>query len=104
MMPHFKSIMWFALACLSIGGPRIYGDDWPLVRGDAFGTAVAHTTLANELEVIWKYPAGKDAGFDATPVISNGVIYIGDSAGTFHAVRMADGKQVWSKDFADSGF
>jgi outer membrane protein assembly factor BamB len=32
------------------------------------------------------------------------VIYIGDSAGTFHAVRLADGKPVWTKGFSDSGF
>ena len=56
------------------------------------------------MDVLWKYPAGKDAGFDATPVIADGVIYIGDSAGTFHAVRLADGKRVWTKGFADSGF
>ena len=43
----------------------------------------------------------QDAGFDATPVIADGVIYIGDSNGTFHAVKLADGKRVWTKDFAD---
>jgi outer membrane protein assembly factor BamB len=105
MMPHFKSIVLLALACPSIGGLTVgYAEDWPLVRGDAFGTGVAHTTIADDLEVVWKYPAGKDAGFDATPVIADGVIYVGDSAGTFHAVRLGGGKRVWSKDFADSGF
>ena len=74
------------------------------VRGDAFGTGVANTSLADDLDVVWKYQAGKDAGFDATPVIADGVIYIGDSAGTFHAVMLADGKRAWTKDFADSGF
>src|SRR6267378_1451977 len=105
MMPRFKFTILLTFACLSIGRVSpIYADDWPLVRGDAFGTGVAHTALADALDVLWKYSAGKDAGFDATPVIADGVIYIGDSAGTFHAVRLADGKQAWSKDFADSGF
>ena len=81
-----------------------HADDWPLVRGDILGTGVAHTTLPDNLEVIWKYSAGKDAGFDATPVIANGVIYIGDSDGSFHAVRLADGSPLWTKNFADSGF
>src|SRR5215210_1518083 len=103
-MPRSRSTILLALAYLSIAGRSVDADDWPLVRGDAFGTGVAHTSLADELEVVWKYPAGKDAGFDATPVIADGVIYIGDSAGTFHAVRMADGKRAWSKEFADSGF
>lgn len=103
-MPRFKVTLLLAIACLSTGGLSVDADDWPLVRGDVFGTGVAHTTLADELEVLWKYAAGKDAGFDATPVIADGVIYIGDSAGTFHAVRLADGKRVWTKEFADSGF
>jgi outer membrane protein assembly factor BamB len=104
MMPRFKSTILLALAYLSIGGLSATADDWPLVRGDEFGTGVAHTALADELDVLWKYPAGKDAGFDATPVVAGGVIYIGDSAGTFHAVQLADGKRVWTKDFADGGF
>ncbi len=103
-MRRIKSTILLAITCLSIGGLSVDADDWPLVRGDAFGTGVAHTTLADELDVLWKYPAGKDAGFDATPVIADGVTYIGDSAGTFHAVRLADGKRVWTKEFADSGF
>ena len=54
--------------------------------------------------MLWKYSAGKDAGFDATAVVADGVIYVGDNAGTFHAVRLADGTAVWTKEFADSGF
>src|SRR6187200_2942267 len=104
MMPHFKATMLLAIACIAICVPSVDADDWPLVRGDAFGTGVARTSVVDELDVLWKYPAGKDAGFDATPVIADGVIYIGDSAGTFHAVGLNDGKKKWTKDFADSGF
>ena len=49
-------------------------DDWPLVRGDSFGTGVAQGALPDELEVLWNYSAGKDAGFEATAVIADGVI------------------------------
>src|SRR5689334_21130631 len=109
MMPRFKTTLLVALACLTAGGPSAKADDWPLVRADEFGTGVARSALADDLDVVWKYSAGKsstakDAGFDATPVIADGVIYIGDSAGTFHADRLADGQRVWTKDFADSGF
>src|SRR4051812_9382458 len=104
MKRRFEFSILLTLAVLSIGVPAVYADDWPLVRGDAFGTGVARTKLVDELDILWKYPAGKDSGFDATPVIAGGVIYIGDSAGTFHAVRLADGKRVWTKDFAESGF
>src|SRR4051812_10980486 len=105
MKLRFNLIMILAFACLLIGGlPFAQADDWPLVRGDPFGTGVARTSLPDTLEVLWKSSAGKDAGFDATAVVADGVIYVGDSAGTFHAVRLADGKRVWTKDFADSGF
>ena len=96
MKPRFKfdDLVGARLSIRSAGRCRVDADDWPLVRGDAFGTGVAHTTLPDELEVLWKYPAGKDAGFDATPVVADGVIYVGDNAGTFHAVRLADGNKV----------
>src|SRR4051794_2535864 len=105
MKPRFKLTIVFALAgILTVAMSSVHADDWPLVRGDSFGTGVAHTSLPDALEVLWKYPAGKDAGFDATAVVAGGVIYVGDSAGTFHAVRLADGKPVWTKPFGDSGF
>src|SRR4051794_14598766 len=82
----------------------IDADDWPVVRGDVLGTGVAKTALPENIDVIWKYSAGKDAAFDATAIIAAGIVYIGDSAGTFHAVRLSDGTGIWKKEFADSGF
>jgi outer membrane protein assembly factor BamB len=105
MKRRFNYVLRVAAAYLLLGGLFCAeADDWPLVRGDVFGTGVAHSPLPDDLDVVWKYTAGKDAGFDATPVIADGVIYLGDSTDTFHAVRLADGKQVWRKGFADSGF
>jgi outer membrane protein assembly factor BamB len=79
-------------------------DDWPMVRGDSLSTGVAKGSLPEAPEVLWKYSAGKDAGFDATAVVADGVVYVGDNAGTFHAVHLADGKNAWKKEFAESGF
>src|SRR5262245_38134524 len=104
MTPPSKLWILLAFAVLQAGELSLAADDWPLVRGDVFGTGVAKTTLSDNLDVLWKYAAGKDAGLDATPVVAGGVIYVGDSAGTFHAVRLADGSRVWTKEFADSGF
>ena len=72
-------------------------DDWPVVRGDMLGTGVAEIALPDELEVLWTYQAADDAGFDATAVVADGIVYVGDNAGTFHAVRLADGTAVWTK-------
>ena len=87
--------------CLSIC-THARADDWPLVRGDAVGSGVANTTLPDQLEILWTYRAGNDAGFDATPVVADGVVYIGDNAGRFHAV--AAGTPVWTKHFEDTSF
>ena len=81
-----------------------HADDWPTARGNSHGTGVAESSLPDNLEILWKYPAGKDAGFDATAVIENNVIYVGDNAGTFHAIHLADGIADWKKEFADSSF
>lgn len=83
---------------------RCRADNWPFVRGNLFGSGVAESTLPDTPELLWKFSAGKDAGFDATPVVADGVVYLGDNAGTFHALKLADGTEVWKKAFADTGF
>ena len=37
------------------------------------------------------------------PSSPKALIYVGDSEGTLHAVKLADGKPVWTKKFDDSG-
>jgi outer membrane protein assembly factor BamB len=78
--------------------------DWPLVRGDILGTGVAQAEVSDSPQLFWKFAAGKDSGFDATAVIADGVVYIGDNAGVFHAVKLEDGSEVWRKEFPDDGF
>jgi outer membrane protein assembly factor BamB len=93
-----------ALAALAAIAAAASADDWPLVRGDILGSGVAAKPVADELDVLWTYRAGKDAGFDATAVVAGGIVYVGDNAGTIHAVRLADGKAVWTKSFEETGF
>jgi outer membrane protein assembly factor BamB len=81
-----------------------HAEDWPLVRGDVLGSGVANTTLPDQLETLWTYKAADDAGFDATAIVVQGIVYIGDNMGTFHAVRLADGTPVWTKQFEDGSF
>jgi len=77
--------------------------DWPLVRGNALATGVADSEVADTLQRLWEY-AVPDSGFEATAVISAGIVYIGDMDNTFYALRLADGKLVWKQTFEDSGF
>ncbi|MEM1303758.1 MAG: PQQ-binding-like beta-propeller repeat protein, partial [Planctomycetota bacterium] len=83
-------------------GPAAWAD-WPVVRGDAAGTGVASTKLADSLDVLWKVEAA-DAAFEASAAIVDGVVYIGDDAGTLRAVKLSDGSTVWTQTFPDTGF
>jgi outer membrane protein assembly factor BamB len=83
---------------------RAHADDWPVVRGDVLGSGVATSPLSDKLDELWTFHAPGDSGFDATPVITGGIVYIGDSDGTFDAVRLVDGTAVWIKKLGDAGF
>jgi outer membrane protein assembly factor BamB len=114
MKPHFDTParfrnggVVFATLVIVMCGPTngsVRADDWPVVRGDILGSGIAQTTLSDQMEVLWTYPAGDDAGFDATAVVAKGIVYVGDNMGTFHAVRLTDGKPVWTKQFENGGF
>lgn len=93
-----------ALLMTLIGAATTAADDWPVVRGDTLGSGVAQSAVPDELVVQWTYKAKHDAGFDATAVVKDGIVYVGDSAGIFHAVDLSDGSAVWTKDFPDMGF
>ncbi len=77
--------------------------DWPLVRGDALASGVASSPLPENIKPLWKFKI-EESGFEATAVIAEGAIYIGDVDGTFYALRLADGKVLWKQHFKDSGF
>lgn len=65
-----------------------------LHRGHAFAPPPAPPNWPAAPAPLWKFPLG--SGTWAPPVVADGIIYIGTSAGRFHAVRAADGTAVWS--------
>jgi outer membrane protein assembly factor BamB len=77
--------------------------DWPLVRGDAAATGAVAAPLPQPLDILWTYEA-ENSGFEATASIVNGVVYVGDADGTFHAVKLADGTLIWKRTFEQTGF
>ncbi len=89
------------LLCL-LGACPVHAD-WPLVRGDAQASGVASTPLSADLDVLWKVTLD-ESGFEATAIVVDGTIYVGDFDGTFHAFSLNDGKPLWKKTFAESGF
>lgn len=100
----FKRSASVALSATLVLGSLASADDWPFVRNDLCASGVAKGAISDDLDVLWRYPAGGDGGFEATAIVADGVAYVGDNEGTFHAVRLTDGKAAWTKQFEDSGF
>jgi outer membrane protein assembly factor BamB len=65
-----------------------------LRRGERFPPPPSAPQLPAGPAPLWKYHLG--AGTWAAPVVADGVVYLGTSAGRFHAVRAEDGTSVWS--------
>ncbi|HEV2969645.1 MAG TPA: PQQ-binding-like beta-propeller repeat protein [Pirellulales bacterium] len=86
----------------AIAAVDLAGRDWPLVRGDAWASGVARSTLPDNLDAVWKFEVPK-GGFAATPIVVEGMVYIGDLDGAFRAIDLASGKEHW-KFTSQDGF
>lgn len=78
-------------------------DRWPTARGSLAGTGRSAATLALPLAEAWRRDH-EGASFAAVPVIADGMIYIGDLEGTFHAFDLATGKTAWTFKAMEAGF
>jgi outer membrane protein assembly factor BamB len=101
MKQRFKIAILCSLACGWAFGVR--GADWPFYRGNELATAAVKEELPADLDVVWKHTLA-NSGYEATAVIADGVVYLGDVDGTFYAYKLADGSEIWQQKFADSGF
>jgi quinoprotein glucose dehydrogenase len=108
--------MMFALACLPLcassvvsAAPALKGGDWPAYGHDAGGgrfSPLGQITPDNvgKLAVAWTYhmnpiPAVKLARMPAsttTPLVANGLLYLGTPFGRVVALDATTGKQVWA--------
>lgn len=103
MKPRTKQLVACTIAVLTLASSLRAHADWPLVRGDAYATGAVKEKLTRPLDVLWTYEA-PDSAFEATAAIIDGVVYVGDVDGTFHAIDLKTGKAVWTRKFEDSGF
>ncbi len=71
--------------------------DWPVGRGNSASTATAHGKLPDKPVVLWEYKTESDkSGFEATPIIYDGKVIVGDFDGTVHAIDLVTGNRIWA--------
>ncbi len=75
---------------------------WPVFRGDSLATGIAHSSLADRPEVLWKFES-QQHGFEATVAIADGIVFAGCLDGNLYALSLADGKEKW-KFHTELGF
>ena len=72
---------------------------WPIYRGDVGLSGLAAGELEAELQLLWTYDTGK--GVVSSPVIANGVVYIGSDDQNLHAIDFATGELNWKFETGD---
>lgn len=77
--------------------------DWPLFRGDPEMQGVAQERIEPPLELAWTYEPPVEEGkrrppIEASPIVSNGTIYVGSQSGDFLALDLETGDLKWSFD------
>ncbi|GAB4415278.1 MAG: hypothetical protein Kow00106_10650 [Anaerolineae bacterium] len=93
-----SALILVTLALAACGGPT--SESWAGLATDAQASALyvaagKHVLALNAGSgaVLWEYKNG-DAAFYAPPVVSDGVIYVGDYSGRLHALS-SDGTPLW---------
>ena len=76
---------------------------WPMARGSLAGTGRSAAVLSLPLTEAWRrdFPEG---AFAAVPVIADGVVFLGDLDGHFHALDLTTGKTRWTRAIEQAGF
>lgn len=99
MSPRLRRALIAAVLALPCRGLRAAddapADAWPMARGSLAGTGRSAAVLRLPLTAAWQRTIDKTA-FEATPVIADGTVYVGDLDGTFHALAVADGATRWT--------
>lgn len=77
--------------------------DWPLFRGDAEMQGVAKEVISSPLELAWSYEPPVEEGkrrppIEASPIVADGVIYVGSQSGELLAIDVESGELMWAFD------
>ncbi len=72
--------------------------DWPLYRGDARSSGQAAGQLPSQPDLLWQFDV-PGSSFEATPIVADGRVLIGDLDGGVWGLNLKDGKQLWHVTF-----
>jgi len=85
--------------------PKACAADWPMFRHNTARTAeqqkpsaLSNPDLVRVLKIKpspWPFTPAGGGAFRASPIVYNGVVYIGNSNGRFYAVDAVSGSQLW---------
>lgn len=81
--------------------------DWPIFRRDAELQGESVEDLKYPLELAWSFEPEVEEGkrrypFIASPVISDGVVYVGNQDGKFFAIDLESGQSIWEFQAGDA--
>jgi len=88
------------LIATNLAGWAADAPSWPIFRGDARLSGLAEGSLPNQMALLWSFKTG-DA-IKSSPVIGNGLVYIGSSDGKVYALNLTNGTVQWKFNTDDS--
>lgn len=114
--PKFFISLFFIGLCLSLltacpkdeaasgdgDRPLSFAGSWTIFRGDAALRGQTKASLPEKLALAFRLDAGKDDGISSSPVIANGVLYVGTLNGNIVAFDLASRKKIWEFGTEDS--
>ena len=116
MRTSFPALSLSTVALIGCAAPRAASPprevDWTANGRDVYGTRYLPASVitrdnVNRLEVAWTYRTGemdprfataKPTAFEATPLVAEGVMYIGTPLGRVIALDAATGRELWVFD------
>jgi outer membrane protein assembly factor BamB len=82
------------VALIAMGANTAECQDWPMFHHDLAQSGVTSSDAPDDNSVLWQFQTG--AAVEASPVMWNGIVFVGNTAGTFYALDWYTGGVLWS--------
>ena len=98
-MRYFTVVLAVVVAVLACAAPTANATDWPTFHQNTALTGVSPDQGPDTNNFAWA-PFQTGAAILASPVVADGTIFVGNTAGKFYAVDAATGTQNWMVNMA----